>query len=499
MIQRAERPQQFLPLWLLQSVAIYWLLLKLAALFIGEPHADEAYYWLWGQHLALSYFDHPGLHAWLQGGIAAVFGWSVFSLRLLSLVTTAVTLVILYLWARRLAPAQWQQYFWLSAALFYSTPLMLLYTTIGTLDRLLAMCVLVSMHFFGWFLADWAEGKRSRYAALYLGAIFLGFAALTKYSGALLGVGVGVAILVRPDLRSLLRSPHLYVAAALSIAMQAPTLYWNLTQDLASFSFHLEGGFAGVDALNEGLQRLLRVTLETVVLVSPFAVVPMIGFLVRRAGEGRIGILHSVGKWTFIVSTLMVVALVFVRDVLFYWNIVAYAAFFGLAGWFLRSRVLQIFQFAYGILLGTALLVQFSVVPFLAMLGVSQPDAKGMYGWREIAKRVEVVMQEQDAEFPAAGLWELASRLGFALQRPDVMAITAKTDGFDFWTDVADYVGKDAIVVVEDGDDPYLSYVAGHFDSFEQVDAVAISSFGRPVASYRIYLGRNYQVAAPAP
>ena len=115
-----------LPIWLLQGVTLYWITLKLAALFIGEPHADEAYYWLWGQHLSLSYFDHAPLHAWLQGAVSVAFGWNLFSLRILSIVSAAVVLYIIYLWSKRLARDDWRHHFWLTAALFYSTPLMLL-------------------------------------------------------------------------------------------------------------------------------------------------------------------------------------------------------------------------------------------------------------------------------------------------------------------------------------------------------------------------------------
>lgn len=494
MSDSAGRPQQFLPLWLLQGVALYWLLLKLGALFLGEPHADEAYYWFWGQHLALSYFDHPGLHAWLQGAIAAVFGWSVFALRLLGPVTTAITLVILYVWSRRLAPSQWKQYFWLSAALFYSTPTMLLYTTVGTLDRLLVALVLLTIHFFAWFLADWAEGKRDRFGALYLGAFFLGLAALTKYTGALPGVAVALAIIFRGDLRSLLRSPHLYLAAALSVVMQAPTLYWNLTQDLASFSFHLEGGIAGIDQVQQGLDRLLRVTLESIVLVSPFVVVPMIAFLIRRAGRGFFGIAHSVTKWTFLVSTLLIVLLVFIRDALFYWNLPAYAAFFALAAWFLRSRVLQVLQFVYGALISTVLLIHFSIVPILPYAGISQPDSNGFFGWPEIAAQVETMMAENEAEFPAAASWGIASRLGFAMRRPDVLPISLNRNAFDFWTRPEDYLGQDAIVVTEVEEDNLLSNVARYFESFETLETYEVARFGRPLKAYRISLGRNYRL-----
>jgi 4-amino-4-deoxy-L-arabinose transferase-like glycosyltransferase len=36
---------------------IFWL--------FAPPNPDEAYYWLWGQHLDFSYYDHPPLQAWL--------------------------------------------------------------------------------------------------------------------------------------------------------------------------------------------------------------------------------------------------------------------------------------------------------------------------------------------------------------------------------------------------------------------------------------------------
>ena len=38
--------------------------------------------------------------------------------------------------------------------------------------------------------------------------------------------------------RGLLLTPHLWLAALLSVAIQAPVIYWNLTEGLASFRFH---------------------------------------------------------------------------------------------------------------------------------------------------------------------------------------------------------------------------------------------------------------------
>ncbi len=46
---------------------IAFLVLRLVFWFATFPNPDEAYYWLWGQHPGLSYYDHPPLQAWIQG------------------------------------------------------------------------------------------------------------------------------------------------------------------------------------------------------------------------------------------------------------------------------------------------------------------------------------------------------------------------------------------------------------------------------------------------
>lgn len=46
---------------------IWWisLIFKLVLAAIIPLCPDEAYYWVWSKHLQLSYYDHPGMIAWL--------------------------------------------------------------------------------------------------------------------------------------------------------------------------------------------------------------------------------------------------------------------------------------------------------------------------------------------------------------------------------------------------------------------------------------------------
>jgi 4-amino-4-deoxy-L-arabinose transferase-like glycosyltransferase len=484
--------QKFLPLWLLQGVTLYWLGLKVFALFAGEPHADEAYYWAWGQHPALSYLDHPGLHAWLQGLMATLFGWSMAGLRALSLVTAAIVLWVLYVWSRRLAPERWQSYFWLGAALFWSSPLMTFYTTIATPDRLLVALALLSIHCFALAFANFREG-RAHLAPLYLGALFLGLATLTKYNGVLLGLGMAAVIVMRADLRGLLRSPHLWLAAALSIALQAPTVIWNLEHGFATISFHAVERADAFDLSRFTLDRTLVLLVETVVLVSPFALWGMARLVFTRAREGFAGSLHSTARGVFTVSSVVTFALTLVRYVLFYWNIVAYAAFFGLAAWFIRSRVMQALQIAYGMILSTVLLAQFTVGPVLLGVGMTQPYSSDVFGWREVAAAVRAAEAEHGTDFVAGSNWQIAARLGFALGRADLASISEDRDAYDFWFDEGAIAGRDAIIVDEPRDPEDWAYVVAHFDSIEQVGEITPDRLGRPLVTYQLFVGRGYR------
>src|SRR5215211_6582247 len=109
------------PRWkivLLQLIVLYLLGLKLWFDLAVSPMGDEAYYWMWGQHLSWSYFDHPPLDGWLQGLVAAIFGWSNLSVRLLTWLTLGGTLWILWLWSGRLAPEERTDWFWHSAVIY---------------------------------------------------------------------------------------------------------------------------------------------------------------------------------------------------------------------------------------------------------------------------------------------------------------------------------------------------------------------------------------------
>ena len=227
--------RKWLPFALISAV---FLAVKLVVFLFMNPMGDEAYYWLWGQHLDWSYFDHPPLHAWLLALVSHTLGWSLLSARILTWVSLAIVLAIFWDWSPRLDPKAPRLWFWRTASVYLTSPFFFAMTTIAYNDHLLVALGLLSIHCFARFAERYAAGGRW-IGWLYGAAIALGLTVLTKYNGVVIGLGFAAAILLRKDLRGVLRTPHPWLAALLAIAMQAPVFYWNLTEGLASYRFHI--------------------------------------------------------------------------------------------------------------------------------------------------------------------------------------------------------------------------------------------------------------------
>ncbi|MDP4988626.1 MAG: hypothetical protein NWP54_00525, partial [Polaribacter sp.] len=54
---------------------------------------QDAYYYLYGQNLSLSYFDHPGMIGYVLRFFSEVFGKSVFVIKLADFTTTTLTIL----------------------------------------------------------------------------------------------------------------------------------------------------------------------------------------------------------------------------------------------------------------------------------------------------------------------------------------------------------------------------------------------------------------------
>jgi 4-amino-4-deoxy-L-arabinose transferase-like glycosyltransferase len=472
----------------LQIVVGLFVALKLWFDFGTDPMGDEAYYWMWGQHPALSYFDHPPLHGWLLGIVAQLFGWHPFGIRLLTWITFLGTLAIFWSWAPRMLPEDPRRYFWQTAAIYLATPVLFLMSTVAFHDHLLLFLVLASAHFFLKFADQWEEGGRS-VRSLYLGAIFLGLAVLTKYNAVFLGLGFGLMVLVRPRLRPALASPHLWLAALLAIGMQAPVLWWNFTEGFASYKFHLSDRLTARGG-NLNFAYLPDFIASMALVLSPFFFIALFRIPFDRSKTLFEGRARTLAITVFGVSTATFLAVSLFVYSYFYWNIVGYMALIAIAFRYIGQRWLLRLHLLFGLVVAALVTVNFAVLPLASFLGVPDWGTAANYGWTELAAEVEALHEERPDAFLGATRYTYAAQLGFQLHDPDVTSFNTLRDQYDFWTDREALAGKDALIVA-DGAWP-IGFAQTQFEKMTLLKQVEITRLGRHVTTFEVWLGETY-------
>jgi hypothetical protein len=481
---RGEALRSWLPFALMAG---FFLAIKVVMSVVMNPIGDEAYYWLWGQHLDLSYFDHPPLHAWLLRLVDAIFGWNLPSLRLLTWMSFAATLAIFWHWARRLAPEAPFQHFWRMLCIYLASPLFLGMSTIAFNDHLMIALCLGSAHFMLLFAERWEAGHQG-YRWLYLSAALLGLAVFTKYNAVFLGLGYVAFFLLRPSLRPLFGNPHTYLAGLLSVAIQAPVFYWNLVEGLASYRFHFAERWSG--PLRLSWEAPILFIFVALIVISPFAAIGVVRYFAREPENAFAARAKQLAASVFTFSSLAMLVLASFAEVLFYWNIVAFLLVLPLAVRAIGTRWVFWLHMLYGG--GMALLLVFNqaVAPVGNIFGAYDWTISSTYGWNEIGSEVEALRKEHPQAFVATSFYTTAAQLGFAIGDADVVALSPRHDQFDFWFDPEAHRGRDAIIVA----DPYfpIDHAAAMFARVTPLREMHISSFGRLIYSPSIYLAEGF-------
>lgn len=470
---------------LLQAIIAAFIALKLVYIFTAGPIADEAYYWMWGQHPGLSYYDHPPFQAWMLGLVDLMLGRSLFALRILTLATLAGTFYVYHLWAKRFARADWQRYFWPGLVIYLASPTFGFFTSMAMHDYMLVFLCLLSGHFFLNFLTDYPDAGKSKLRDLYLGALFLGLTGLTKYTGVLFGLGLFAYLVMTPRLRPLFRNPHLYAAALIAIGLQLPILIFNWQTGFASFQFHLSGRHPEGWLSRINVDAIVEFVVVSVLMIGPFLVPAFIKFLMANPETRFEQTAKGLAIPVFWISSLLFLGISFFDRVWWWWNLLAYVLLLPFAAKYMGQRILF-----YGhVILGTALhiflLISSSVVPLLMVWGMADPVRSQLYGWDQLQAPIAQARETYRPNFIATMSSEVAGVVGFAIDDPDVTALTPILNQFDYWFDPKAHDGQSAIVVIKDNSG--LDFVTTQFATMTEIGVIPVERFGVKLGTFRLY------------
>ncbi len=237
------------------------LLIRLIIAIFLTPGYDEAYYYLYTEHLDWSYFDHPILVALTTGFGRWITGHtSIFTLRIGTLLLHTGSLCLLYLTGTHLFGKKTGVY-----TLAIASIIPMFQVAFGTIT--LPDCPLIffwtaslycaSLEFFPLIdpplppfkrgecdppLPPFKRGEFDNYSPSYKIAILgilTGLACLGKYHGFLLAFGILLFCLINPRYRCVFRSKWAIIGILIFFITLFPIWFWNANHDWITFKFHL--------------------------------------------------------------------------------------------------------------------------------------------------------------------------------------------------------------------------------------------------------------------
>ncbi|MBF2035025.1 MAG: glycosyltransferase family 39 protein [Leptolyngbyaceae cyanobacterium T60_A2020_046] len=468
---------------------------------MGFPNPDEAYYWLWGQHLDLSYFDHPPLQAWGQGLVSAVLGRSPVALRLLNVLSTVGVLALYGEICRQIYGRRQLENWWLTVVLVFTSPLFFLFLAIAWHDHGLVLFGTTAGYCLSRFLHSLSRRPQGNGLWLYGAGLALGLAGLCKYLAVLLVLGFGVAIAANYRWRGLFRDLRLYLAGAIALGITAPVWLWNVQNEYASFAFYLGRSGAAGESAWQWWGPLGFVALSVLILgpAQSWAIAMALRLPAQSPFESTY---RRVAIAVFLTSSVGLAVLSLRAPVLYYWNILAYPLLFPLVPPVLASlrgplrwRNLWALQLAkrLGCVVIAALVIHFTIVPLSALVGpAGDDDTRMVYGWQQVS----AVVRDRAAVANSEPLllttdYRSAAALAYALDDSSVMAISGRIDQFDFWYDRDRMAGRDALLL---GDD-WHPICPAHMAMFERTDppeTITVQRLGVFIKTYTLLRGYGF-------
>src|SRR3984957_11512025 len=390
--------------------------LRLVAAAYTPITFDEAYYWMWSKHLALSYYDHPPMVALVIRLGTMIAGDTELGVRLGSILLALPMSFAVFRAASIL----------FGGVRVASTATILLNVTlmaaVGTLVVTPDAPLLVAASFVLFYLAKVLETGRGAWW-LAVGAA-VGAALLSKYTALFLGPAILIWLVIVPKLRRWLISPWPYLGGLVALAIFSPVILWNSDHHWISFIKQIGRARIG-DFSPAFIGELIPTQIAFATpLVFILGVMGLYALLNRNAGASAARMLINATFWTIVIYFMghSLHARVEAN-----WFAPVYPAFAiaaavaaNITQWHARQQRIVDFCARWaspvGILMFALLLVQANTGALLGFRRDASVRSVGV-GWRELAAGIEAVRVRGRASCVLAPDYGTTSWLAFYLPK----------------------------------------------------------------------------------
>ncbi|MDH5767815.1 MAG: glycosyltransferase family 39 protein [Nitrospirota bacterium] len=470
---------------------------------------DEAHYWEWSRRLDLSYYSKGPMIAYLIYMSTSILGDSVFGIRIMAVIFSALSSIFLYILGKRLYDEQAGLF---SAILIQLIPLFSAFGILFTIDSPFIFFWILSLFLFYRSMFDVQRSTKnselssdelpithhSSMVYWILLGISIGCGLLTKYTMALFYLSAFLFLLLLKEQRRILLTKGPYVAFFISLIVFSPVIIWNAHHDWVTFKHT-----AGQVHMAEGVQISLKSFFEF--FGSQLGVITPLLFILMGISLWK---LRNQREGSFL-----------------FWFSIPIVVFFLLksvqgkvqANWALPGYITGIIAFsAYSIkrfysgrksmkiFIGTAVLFAVIVTsaghyPSLLNLHGKMDPTNRLRGWKELGAEVTTIYKEMSEVRPTfifSDGYQISSELAFYVKgHPFTYCVNfgRRMNQYDLWPGFNNLLHYDAIFV-KIGDAMLPDQIAHAFEKVEKrVFTVYTKDKFRKIRDYSLFLCNDFK------
>lgn len=454
---------------------------------------QDAYYYLYGQNLSLSYFDHPGMIGYILRLFTDVFGQSIFTIKFADFVITSLTILSFYKLASYFLSKEKLQRalvllastIFVSILSFNSTPdvpLLLFWT--------LSLICLYKAIF---------ENKKTFWI---LAGIAMGLAFNSKYTALLLQIGLVAFLIFSNKYRKLFLSPWLWISLIISVAVTFPVWWWNYQNEFASFAFQSSERTSSISEFKISPKNFFGAIGHQMFLLLPVLFLVFITFTYKYVKRALLKFKIPQAKTLFLLAFFIPTFVGFFSLTPIYWvklnwMMPSYITGIILAGMFIKKKLLKtqiIISIVFHLLVSLQIL--FYLVP------IKSDDT--WVGWKELALETEKLQKQHPNTFVFSNdNYKTSACLNFFMDdkiyAQNIIGLPALH--FDYLGDDLSVLNnKNALFIDSDKRfknkeklgkiDPLLT---SHFKTVTELEPIIIKINGKESRKFWVFYCTNYQ------
>jgi hypothetical protein len=370
------------------GVILLFSLLRLLLASLMGLMPQDAYYFYYSDHLALSYFDHPPMIAYMLKFFSLILGKSALSLHLADFIITSFTLYFFYLFLRELLQGEaLRKAFLLIAATPMITVLCINSTPdvpllfFWSLSLLLMYRAIIHNRFFDWILAG----------------IAVGLTFDSKYTGLLMFGGMFLFLLLSHQHRRKLLSWQFLLFIVFFFLTVSPVAIWNINNHFISFKYQSTQRASGIEAFHFQPKLFLGSFGSQLLLVLPVFFI-FIFKATYNLFKQWLTHFRLDEKQLFAASFSLPTILFFTAISLFYWVKINW-----MMPAFLSAAVITVIYFkswkAIRWQIGISLFIHLLAIVEIGFMPFPVHSDDTWWGWKQLANKVEKVQQRYPGYF----------------------------------------------------------------------------------------------------